>query len=224
MENKAMITTNQNKQLVDIENEERIRTAIEAIQKRHTKVSLLETPRHFIKKKMGLDYVRLPYMRKQADNFYPGWSWEIVQSTIHSDSDGIPTFIMIHGRLKWYENGLWRSGDMAAGHRIQRKTGEPKVLVDPGNDIKAGNTDCMKKALNVFMNIADDVYKAQAEDPDLDDEQRKKVLFLAKAVDTEEANEKMMEDKIDDGSITVYNLKGVYAKLDRLIKEKSDAI
>lgn len=222
MKNESLTTTEQSDQLTSVDSEYRIKIAIKEIQERHTKVSLLETHHHFIKKKMGLDYVQLPYMRKVADTYYPGWSWEIINSTIHTDSDGIPTFIMVHGRLRWYENGLWRSGDMVAGHRIQRKTGEPKVLVDPGNDIKAGNTDCMKKALNVFMNIADDVYKAQAEDPDLSDDQREQVLNLAKQLSEKNRDEK--EEMIDDGRITTYNLKGVLAKLDRQITQRSEHV
>ena len=208
----------QNEQLVRIDDEARIQDAITAIQKRHLEISKIETPNKFIEKKMGLDYVKLPYMKRMADSYYPGWSWEIVKSTIHVDSEGIPTFIMVHGRLKWYENGLWRSGDMVAGHRIQRKSDDQKVLVDPGNDIKAGNTDCMKKAMNVFMNISDDVYKA--DDPELNDEQKEQIMALAKQLGDED--EKKFEKFINDGSISKRNMKGVIAKLDRQITEKRE--
>lgn len=193
-----------------------IDNAVREIKARHANVSNLETPKQFIKKKLGNDYVQFPYMRKQADTFYPGWSWEIVSYKIQTDLAGTPEFILVHGRLKWYESGLWRSGDMVAAHRIQKKTGSQTALVDAGNDIKSSNTDCMKKAMNVFMNIADDIYKAQAEDPDLSDEQREEVLVKARILD----REKEFEDMIDDGSIFAQQLKGTHAKLDRLIRDK----
>jgi len=225
MDNKALITTEQSGNLVSID-KTIINTAIKEIQERHKEVSMKETPRLFIKKKLGNDYVQLPYMRKIADTFYPGWSWEIVKPTIHTNGNSVPEFVMIHGRLKWYESGLWRSGDMVAAHRIQKKTGSQTDLVDPGNDIKAGNTDCMKKAMNVFMNIADDVYKAQAEDPELSDEQREQILILARQLKDKNGNnrEKEFADLIDEGTIHTMVFKGTIAKLNRLVSEKENNI
>ena len=70
----------------------------------------------------------------------------------------------MHGRLKWFDNGVWREGDMVAAHRIQtKKGGTANDFVDIGNDVKAANTDTMKKAFNVYMDIAADVYRS--EDP-----------------------------------------------------------
>ena len=219
-ENKqALQTTEQTGNLVVID-QSIIDEAIRKIQETHKTVSAKETPRMFIKQKLGNDYVQLPYMRMIADAFYPGWSWEIVSYSVQVNKDGVAQFITIHGRLKWYESGLWRSGDMVAAHRIQKKTGSDSDLVDPGNDIKAANTDCIKKAMNVFMNIADDVYKAHAEDPELSDEQIKEIIAQAKKLDKVDEFEAM----IDNGTIHSMNFKVSMSKLNRLVSEKENKI
>ncbi len=215
----ALITTKESGMLSTID-KSIVDEAIAAIQKRHTEVSLLKTPKPFILKILGHNYVKLPYMRKVADTHYPGWSWEIVSYNTQVDKNGVAQFILVHGRLKWYENGLWRSGDMVAAHRIQKKTGSTTDLVNPGNDIKAANTDCMKKAMNVFMNIADDVYEAQAEDPELSDDQKEEILIKARKLNREIE----FIGSIEDGTIHSMNLKGSHAKLDRLITEKEKEI
>lgn len=123
------------------------------IKKLHKKVSNIKTPKRYIKKKLNLDYVDYSYMRQVADEQYPGWSWNIIKTELIGDKA-----FMVHGRLLWIDNGLLRQGDVTAAHRIQRKT-DNSDYVDIGNDIKAANTDAIKKAFNMFLNIADDVYK-----------------------------------------------------------------
>jgi hypothetical protein len=177
----------------------------------HKKVSNIKTPKAYIKKKMGLDYVEIGYMRDMADKHYPGWSWEIV----NSESLGSEAYV-VHGRLKWFDNGIWRTGDMVAAHRIQKKRGT-QVFVDVGNDIKAANTDTMKKAFNMYMNIADDVYKNQIEDPELSDEQIKTILDVAKVISTEKHDE--IDDLIHDGILNAINYKGSISKLRRQANE-----
>ena len=131
----------------------------------HEKVSMEDTPRSFIKNKMGVDYVEYSYMRKLADKFYPGWSWTIISTeTLGSEA------FMVHGRLKWFEGGIWREGDCTAAHRIQKKRNSDN-FVDVGNDIKSANTDCIKKAFNMYLNIADDVYRNRVEDTSLSQEE-----------------------------------------------------
>ena len=129
-----------------------------AITAKHKKVSNIATPAPYIKKKMGMEYVEYSYMREVADKEYPGWSWTI----INTENLGSEAFV-IHGRLKWFDSGVWREGDMTAAHRIQKKRGTSE-FVDIGNDIKASNTDCIKKAFNMYLNIADDVYRNQVDD------------------------------------------------------------
>jgi len=58
---------------------------------------------------------------------------------------------------------------MTAAHRIM-KLRDKEGFVDVGNDIKSANTDAMKKAFNMYMNIADDVYRNRVEDTSLSQE------------------------------------------------------
>ena len=116
-------------------------------------------------------------MKNMANEQFPGWSWTIIQS----EALGSNAYV-VHGRLKWFDNGIWREGDMVAAHRIQTKRGTDE-FVDIGNDIKSANTDCMKKALNVYMDIAADVYRS--EDPTLDDTQYDRLMEIASKIDKE---------------------------------------
>ena len=140
------------------------REVFDIIRDLHEKVSMEDTPKTFVKKKMGMDYVEISYMKSIADKYYPGWSWTIVSTEML----GSEAF-MVHGRLKWFEGGIWREGDMTAAHRIM-KLRDKEGFVDVGNDIKSANTDAMKKAFNMYMNIADDVYRNRVEDTSLSQE------------------------------------------------------
>lgn len=136
----------------------------DTIRNLHEKVSMEDTPKTYVKKKMGMDYVEISYMKSIADKYYPGWSWTIISTEML----GSEAF-MVHGRLKWFEGGIWREGDMTAAHRIM-KLRDKEGFVDVGNDIKSANTDAMKKAFNMYMNIADDVYRNRIEDTSLSQE------------------------------------------------------
>ena len=138
--------------------------AFSLIRDLHEKVSMEDTPKTYVKKKMGMDYVEISYMKSIADKYYPGWSWTIISTEML----GSEAF-MVHGRLKWFEGGIWREGDMTAAHRIM-KLRDKEGFVDVGNDIKSANTDAMKKAFNMYMNIADDVYRNRIEDTSLSQE------------------------------------------------------
>ena len=138
--------------------------SFDIIRNLHEEVTMEDTPKSFIKNKMGVDYVEYSYMRKLADKHYPGWSWTIISTeTLGSEA------FMVHGRLKWFEGGIWREGDCTAAHRIQKKRNSDS-FVDVGNDIKSANTDCIKKAFNMYLNIADDVYRNRVEDTSLSQE------------------------------------------------------
>jgi len=104
---------------------------------------------------------------------------------------------------------------MTAAHRIQKKRGTSE-FVDIGNDIKASNTDCIKKAFNHYMNIADDVYRNQIEDPELNEEQKKMLVEIAESIDNETT--KMIIKKIGNGEINNFNYKASLAKLERISK------
>ena len=166
-----------------------IQDSLSNITNQHKDIGKIETPKGLVKKKMGFDYVELSYMKKIANEQFPGWSWTIIKS----EALGVAAYV-VHGRLRWLDNGLWRDGDMVAAHRIQTKRGSDE-FVEIGNDIKSANTDCMKKAFNVYMDIAADVYRS--DDPTLNDEA---VIF------------------IEDGTINTGNYKGTIAKLERMAK------
>jgi len=199
-------------ELVIIENDalSAVNKALKSITRKHKKVSKISTPKAFIKKKMGMDYVEYSYMREVADKEFPGWSWNIIKTEVL----GSEAYV-VHGRLKWFDGGVWREGDMTAAHRIQKKRGTSE-FVDIGNDIKASNTDCIKKAFNHYMNIADDVYRNQIEDPELNEEQKKMLVEIAESIDNETT--KMIIKKIGNGEINNFNYKASLAKLERISK------
>ena len=183
-----------------------IKKALKVITKHHKKVSALKTPKAFIKQKMGMDYVEYSVMRDIADNEYPGWSWTVIKT----EFAGTEAYV-VHGRLKWFDDGVWREGDATASHRIQKKRGSDDY-VDLGNDIKAANTDCIKKAFNMYMNICDDVYRNQVEDPELTDKQKKDIADAALKVDM---HDKVMK-QVEDGDLNAMNFKASMAKLERM--------
>ena len=186
----------------------------QAITKKHKKVSRIKTPKPFIKKKMGLDYVEFSYMREIADKHYPGWSWTIQKTEVL----GSEAYV-VHGRLKWYDEGLWREGDMVAAHRIQKKRGTNE-FVDIGNDVKASNTDCIKKALQMYLNIADDVYRTQVEDLTLTDEQKNEILVIADEISEDKFNQ--IHELIKDQAINNANYNSSKLKLERELEKHNE--
>ena len=185
-----------------------------AITNKHKKVSRLKTPKPFIKKKMGLDYVEFSYMRDVADKEFPGWAWTIEKTEVL----GSEAYV-VQGRLTWYDEGLWRKADMVAAHRIQKKRGTNE-FVDIGNDVKAANTDCIKKAFNMYLNIADDVYRNQVEDLSLTDEQANDILVVAGDISEERIEQ--IHDLIKEQAINTANYNSSLLKLERE-KEKANA-
>jgi len=181
-----------------------------AITDKHKHVSSLKTPSPYVKKKQGMDYVEYSYMREVADKEFPGWSWTIEKTEVL----GSEAYV-VHGRLKWFDEGIWRQGDMCAAHRIQKKRGVDE-FVDIGNDVKAANTDCIKKAFNMYLNICDDVYRNQVEDFELSDEQKDEIIEAAALVD--ESRLKSIRELVEDQVIHNGNYKSSLAKLQREAK------
>jgi len=186
----------------------------QAITKKHKKVSRIKTPKPFVKKKMGLDYVEFSYMREVADKEYPGWSWTIEKSEVL----GSEAYV-VHGRITWYDEGIWRKADMVAAHRIQKKRGTNE-FVDIGNDVKSANTDCIKKAFNMYLNIADDVYRNQVEDVSLSDEQKNDILLIASEISEERMEQ--IHDLIKDQAINTANYNSSKIKLERELEKQND--
>jgi len=197
--------------IIDNKSIDTINDALKRITKAHKDVSNVKTPSPYIKKKMNMDYVEYSYMRDLADKHFPGWSWNVIKT----EFAGTEAYV-VHGRLKWFDNGVWREGDSTAAHRIQKKKGSTEY-VDLGNDIKAANTDCIKKAFNMYMNISDDVYRNQIEDTELSEEQIDNLMKAANNVDSNKAEE--IHKMIQEGIIHGLNYKGSLSKLERLSNE-----
>ena len=176
---------------------------------KHKKVSQTETPKHFVKKKYdGMEYCEISYMKSIAEEEFTPWNWEII-----SEGELGTEAYKVHGRLTYTDaSGVIRIGDMVAAHRIQKKRGT-KEFVDIGNDIKAANTDCMKKAFNMYLNIADDVYRNQIEDLELSDSEKNDILEIA--AKCSEGRLKEITKLINDGTLHAENYKSSYAKLKR---------
>jgi hypothetical protein len=175
----------------------------EMIREIHLKVSKIKTPKRYVKKKLGFSYVKREYMKMMADKAFPGWSWMIIGTQTLGDSAYI-----VHGRLIWHEAGIRRVGDMVAGHRIQKSRGGG--YVDIGNDVKAANTDCFKKALNQHMNIADDIY--DMDDKEVSTDQINRLINLAETIGDEYLKQtdrsiQKLKNLIENGDINTGNIK-----------------
>ena len=201
--------------IIQIENLESIDLVRKAITDKHKNVSNIKTPKPFIKKKMGMEYVEYSYMREIADKEFPGWSWKVVSTEVL----GSEAYV-VHGRLKFYDEGIWRECDVTASHRIQKQRGT-NDFVDIGNDVKAANTDAIKKAFNMYMNIADDVYRNQVDDLELSDLEKSDILVLASEISEEKLEQ--IKELIEDDTINTANYKASFAKLEREVKEQKES-
>ena len=201
--------------IIQIENLESIELVRKAITDKHKNVSNIKTPKPFIKKKMGMEYVEYSYMREIADKEFPGWSWKVVNTEVL----GSEAYV-VHGRLKFYDEGIWRECDVTASHRIQKQRGT-NDCVDIGNDVKAANTDAIKKAFNMYMNIADDVYRNQVDDLELSDLEKSDILVLASEISEEKLEQ--IKELIEDDTINTANYKASFAKLEREVKEQKES-
>jgi len=200
--------------LVEQLNEQVIKKDVfDVIRDLHDRVSMEDTPRSFIKNKMGIDYVEYSYMRSLADKHYPGWSWTIIKT----EAMGSEAF-MVHGRLRWYEGGIWREGDCTAAHRIQKKRNSDS-FVDVGNDIKSANTDCIKKAFNMYMNIADDVYRNRVEDTSLSQEDRAYLYEQMKGLD--DVWKEKISLSVESGDIEKSDIDKVVNRIEQIKNERN---
>jgi len=193
-------------------NEDIIRQdAFSTIRDLHEKVSMEDTPKTYVKKKMGMDYVEISYMKSVADKHYPGWSWTIISTEML----GSEAF-MVHGRLKWFEGGIWREGDMTAAHRIM-KLRDKEGFVDVGNDIKSANTDAMKKAFNMYMNIADDVYRNRVEETSLSQEDIDYLYKKTEGLDKEWTEKILLS--IESGEVEKGDIEKVATRIEQIKNE-----
>ena len=172
---------------------------------KHQQVSETPTPQDVVKSKNGFDYVDEGYMRWRLNQHYPIWSWEVVKYETLGDKA-----IVVHGRLKIMDEGVPRSFDSVAAHRIAvARSGSG--YVDLGNDLKAANSDAFKVAVNRLCNVADDVYRKQYIDKTLSELQYNELTeFMATLSDE---NAKRVGEALESGKINKDNYIKVMSKL-----------
>ena len=176
---------------------------------KHEEISMLDTPKVYVKQQQGFDYVDEGYMRHLLNKHYPVWKWEIVKYEFIGDKA-----ILVHGKLTINDNGIERSFDSIDAHRI---ASNDKGYVDIGNDLKSANTDCFKVAVNRLCNIADDVYRKRIEDISLSDKQKKEIeTKLKKIKDNEKVVEKI-RNSIEQMTINTTNFDATIRKIETVM-------
>lgn len=179
---------------------------------KHQNVSEEPTPQDVVKSRNGFDYVDEGYMRWRLNQHYPIWSWEVIKYETLGDKA-----IVVHGRLKIVDEGIPRSFDSVAAHRIaQARSGAG--YVDLGNDLKAANSDAFKVAVNRLCNVADDVYRKQYIDKTLDKQQSDYLYLCMSQMDTGEAEK--VEAALVSGKINKDNYDKVVSKLNKGAKDE----
>ncbi len=173
--------------------------------RKHQKVSEEPTPSDVVKSRNGFDYVDEGYMRWRLNQHYPIWSWEVVKYETLGDKA-----IVVHGRLKIIDEGVPRSFDSVAAHRIAVSR-NGSGYVDLGNDLKAANSDAFKVAVNRLCNVADDVYRKQYIDKSLDKVQSNALMDVIAEMDKKEADQ--VYKALESGKINKDNYDKVMSKL-----------
>ena len=211
----ALAMANSNKELF-----EAINMFEEAIRNKHKEQSEKKTPKPHVKKKAGLDYVEFAYMRNQANESYPLWSFTNLKLSTEFIKTG---WVVVQGQLEWYENGIKRIGSCGAAHRIAFKAGTeriPENIVDLGNDIKAAVSDCMKKGFNTYMNISDDIYKKITIE-EVSDEKIEELDKLVEQIKDSNAQYKMY--RFVENNTYSHNYKEVKERIKNALKLQKEA-
>ena len=199
MSSNGVMTITDNGLVVETENN---------LSNKHQLISDIPTPKFFVKDKGGMDYVDEAYMRKQLNEHYPIWKWEIMNYEFKGDK-----VIVVHGRLTILDHSVERYFDSVAAHRIavSKNSGE---YVDIGNDLKAANSDAFKLAVNRLCNIADDVYRKQVPDLELSKKQLETLEKLISEVDSDVGNK--VSKGVQDGSINSTNYEATTRRLQQI--------
>ena len=176
---------------------------------KHEEISMLDTPKVYVKQQQGFDYVDEGYMRHLLNKHYPVWKWEIVKYEFIGDKA-----ILVHGKLTINDNGIERSFDSIDAHRI---ASNDKGYVDIGNDLKSANTDCFKVAVNRLCNIADDVYRKRIEDISLSDDQIKEIETKLKKIKDNKDVVAKIRNGIEQMTINITNFSATIRKIETLI-------
>jgi hypothetical protein len=178
----------------------------------HEEISKMDTPKFFVKDKGGMDYVEEHYMRDILNKQFPIWNWEVLKYEFLGDA-----WIVVHGKLTILDNGIKRSFDSLASHRIMKKKTDGSY-VDIGNDIKSANTDCFKVAVNRLCNISDDVYRKRVEDISLSEDQLSVIEIHLESVDN--ATKSKIKSGIENQTINSKNFDATLRKIKSIIDNK----
>ena len=185
-----------------------MRQQIDSLVEKHKKLSSMSTPKPYIETRAdGFDYVDEGYMRGLLNKHFPMWSWEIKKYEILGDVE-----IIVHGKLTVVDEGLPRYFEAVASHRIAKNA---KGYVNISNNLKSANTDAFKVAVNRLCNIADDVYRKQVVDYNLDDKQREHIEEILSGIGDNELSDKI-KDEVDSLGINSQNYKQTIIKLNKM--------
>ena len=239
METNSSVQTIPQNQLIGYKPDE-IKAFLKSITDQHKLVSNIPTPTNEVKKDFnGMEYVEVSYMRRIANEQFPGWSFTVLSYTTHR-VDKFEVAFTVHGRLTWYDNGILRQGDMVASHAnlfvylkkngvaIEDEAGNkvPSGYLSVSNAWKSAVTECQKKAFNSYMNIADDVYRNV--DVSLDEKERTELLLIIQPISSrwleEEYGETVesMNDKVLSGTINKSNINASRRKMNTMLEDWND--
>ena len=185
-----------------------IKQQLDNLIKKHEKLSNMDTPKPYIESRAdGVDDVDEGYMRAMLNENFPVWNWEIKKYEILGDVE-----IIVHGKLTVVDEGIPRNFEAIASHRIAKNA---KGYVNISNNLKSANTDAFKVAVNRLCNIADDVYRKQMVDYNLDDEQRSNIEEILSGIGDSELSDKI-KDEVDSLGINSQNYKQTIIKLNKM--------
>ena len=185
-----------------------IHMQIQKLIAKHKDISSTDTPKPYIETRAdGFDYVDEGYMRALLNEHFPIWSWEIKKYEILGDVE-----IIVHGKLIVVDEGLPRTFDAVASHRIAKNQ---KGYVNISNNLKSANTDAFKVAVNRLCNIADDVYRKQMIDYNLNDSQISNIEEILSGIGDNDLTDKI-KDEVDSLGINSQNYKATITKLNNI--------
>ena len=185
-----------------------IQTQVNNMVSKHKNLSSTETPKPYIETRAdGFDYVDEGYMRALLNEHFPIWNWEIKKYEILGDVE-----IIVHGKLTVFDEGIGRTFDAVASHRIAKNQ---KGYVNISNNLKSANTDAFKVAVNRLCNIADDVYRKQMIDYNLTDKQISNIEEILSGIGDNDLTDKI-KDEVDSLGINSQNYKATITKLNNI--------
>ena len=186
---------------------------LDVLRQTHDDLSKKVTSPLYVQKRQGpggttLDYVDEGYMRQTLNTYYPLWSWEVIKYEFLGKEA-----VAVHGKLTIVDNGVPRSFDALAAHRVAvgRENGN---YVDLGNDMKSANTEAFKVACNRLCNIADDVYRKAILSPEQVDEMEGILGEL------DGQTRRKVKESVGNNTINPSNFVSTMDKLKIRIKEK----